>query len=477
MALVLLAALGALTTARRRHPPTHALSTFSKAPFELIGIGLSLWLWLSLQNVSLEAGGTSAPAVQSGFLIMPLLLLLSVSILFARLASIGLRRAHGLTLRPGRSLAAWLAARRLAATPSLGMLMVGSVALAVGAFTYAGAIDAGSQEYTLTAKAQTLVGSNTAVTTPNLVRLPPSLHASSTEVLAETSGTVDSAPRIVIGVNPSSFENGAFWDSSYSGQPLGHLMQALAAAPASRHTIPVIAGGPAGFSLRPGLLLPYSTPAVARPVRVVGTATTFPGQNGSDPILITTRSELAHLDPAAYDQIWSKDTAAEVTATLRRQRHRLHLGAVGQHCARADSVRAAALDVPGPPGPGRAGRPVRVRGTLPVPHREEPSPSVVLRTRAQDGDEPPDPSSLRWALRSECLRGRTGDRHGHGLAGLCDGQRGAEPLPRHTPGDIPRHPVGQHRHHVVRGSTGVDLIVPVGPARDGKAIGCRSVQV
>ncbi len=121
----------------------------------------------------------------------------------------------------------------------------------------------------------------------------------------------------MIGVNPSSFENGAFWDSSYSGQSLGHLMQALAAAPASRHTIPVIAGGPAGFSLRPGLLLPYSTPAVARPVRVVGTATTFPGQNGSDPILITTRSELARLDPAAYDQIWSKDAAAEVTAALR----------------------------------------------------------------------------------------------------------------------------------------------------------------
>ena len=147
--------------------------------------------------------------------------------------------------------------------------------------------------------------------------VPAFPRANATEVLAETSGTVGSAPVIVIGVNPSSFENGAFWDSSYSGQPLGHLMQALAAAPAFGHTIPVIAGGPAGFSLRPGLLLPYSTPAVARPVRVVGTATTVPGQNGSDPILIMKRSELARLDPAAYDQIWSKDAATEVTAALR----------------------------------------------------------------------------------------------------------------------------------------------------------------
>ena len=67
----------------------------------------------------------------------------------------------------------WLAVRRLAAAPSLGMLMVGSVALAVGAVAYAGAI-ARSQEYTLGAKAQTLVGSNTAVTVPHLVHLPPS---------------------------------------------------------------------------------------------------------------------------------------------------------------------------------------------------------------------------------------------------------------------------------------------------------------
>jgi putative ABC transport system permease protein len=316
MALVLLVAMVALMTTRERRASRLPVAKLSKVPFELIGIGLSLWLWLSLQNVSLEAGGTSAPAVQSGFLIMPLLLLLSVSILFARLASIGLRRARRLTRRRGLPVACWLAVRRLAAAPSLGMLMVGSVALAVGAFTYAGAI-ARSQEYTLSAKAQTLVGSNTAVTVPHLVRLPPSLAANATEVLAETSGTVGSAPVIVIGVNPSSFEKGAFWDSSYSGQSLGQLMQRLAAAPAFGRPIPVIAGGPDGFSLRPGVLLPYSTPAVARQMRVVGAASTVPGQNGSDPILIMKRSELARLDPAAFDEIWSKDAATNVTAALR----------------------------------------------------------------------------------------------------------------------------------------------------------------
>jgi putative ABC transport system permease protein len=288
LALFLLAAMAALMTTGGKRASRLALPRLSRVPFELIGIGLSLWLWLSLQNVSLEAGGTAAPAVQSGFLIMPLLLLLSVSILFARLASMVLHKARWLTLGRGRPLAGWLAIRRLAAAPSLGMLMVGSVALAVGAFTYAGGI-ARSQDSTLNAKAQTLVGSNAAVTVPQLVRLPASLAASSTEVLVETSATVGSSPVIVLGVNPSTFENGAFWDPSYSSQSLGQLMEALSAAPNSRLTIPVIDGGPGGVNLGPGLLLPYSTPAIPRQVRVVGTASTFPGQNGSDPILITTR--------------------------------------------------------------------------------------------------------------------------------------------------------------------------------------------
>ncbi len=317
LALLLLAIMTACITGMRRRAANQALPRLARLPFELIGIALSLWLWLSLQNVSLEAGGTSTPAVQSGFLIMPLLLLLSVSILFARLASIGLRRARRLTLRRGRPLAAWLAVRRLAAAPSLGMLMVGSVALAVGAFTYAGAV-ARSQEYTVRAKAQTLVGSTTAVTVPHIVRLPSSLTSSSTEVLDETSATVGSAPVIVLGVDPATFENGAFWDSSYSGQSLGQLMQTLAATPISRHVIPVIAAGPGGVNLRQGLFLPYSTPAVSRRVHVVGAASTFPGQNGSDPIYITTRAELARLDPAAYDEIWSKDSAATVTAALSK---------------------------------------------------------------------------------------------------------------------------------------------------------------
>ena len=289
LALLLLGVITACLTGGRRRGSHQGLPMLAKVPFELLGIGLSLWLWLSLQNVSLEAGGTSTPAVQSGFLIMPLLLLLSVSILFARLASIGLRRARRLTLQRGRPLAAWLAVRRLAAAPSLGMLMVGSVALAVGAFTYAGAI-ARSQEYTVSAKAQTLVGSTTAVTVAHLVRLPPSLASSSTEVLDETSATVGASPVIVLGVDPTTFEDGAFWDSSYSGQSLGQLLQTLAATPVSRHVIPVIAGGPRRRYPAKGIASPLQHAGRFPPGPCRRNGLDVPGQNGSDPIYITTRS-------------------------------------------------------------------------------------------------------------------------------------------------------------------------------------------
>ncbi len=361
-------------------------------------------------------------------------------------------------------LAGWLAVRRLAAAPSLGMLMVGSVALAVGAFTYAGAI-ARSQEYTLSAKAQTLVGSNTAVTVPHLVRLPPSLAANATEVLAETSGTVGSAPVIVIGVNPSSFENGAFWDSSYSGQSLGQLMQGLAAAPVARTPIPVIAGGPAGFSLRPGVLLPYSTPAVARP-----------GARRRDGLDLP-RTERERPDPD-HDSgpSWRVSTRPLSTRSGRRTRrptsrqrsgarHRLHLGAVGHHRARARFSSRRCTGRSRPWGPWACWSGILAFAGLFL--------FLTARSRAR---------ALSYALGLKMGVSRRTHLASLGIeigmlfgAALVIGMAtawlattlvngGTEPLSRRATGVIDRRSLGRHRHHADRGDTGAGSRRLCGPS-------------
>ena len=326
--------MAALLTAREKAGLAPPLPKLSKVPFELIGIGLSLWLWLSLQNVSLEAGGTSTPAVQSGFLIMPLLLLLSVSILFARLASIGLRRARRLTLGRGRPLAGWLAVRRLAAAPSLGMLMVGSVALAVGAFTYAGAI-ARSQEYTLSAKAQTLVGSNSAVTVPHLVRLPRSArgqrdrsprrderHGRLLSGHRARRRPVDLRGRRLLGLElfgPVARDNCC--RRSRQRRP----------SRASSRSSP--GGRPASACAR-RLLLPYSTPAVSRPVHVVGTASTVPGTE-------RIRSDLHH----DAHQNWLVSTRPPSTRSGRRTRAANVTAALRQAGIGFTSVQSATTEL------------------------------------------------------------------------------------------------------------------------------------
>jgi putative ABC transport system permease protein len=315
-ALVLLGLIAAAVSASGQRPRRHVPPWLADVPFELVGIGIALWLWSSLSDVSLEAGGTTTPVVQIGFIVMPLLLLLSASVLCARMLSLLLRRCRTLGFGPGRRIAWWLSLRRLAAAPGLAMLMVGSVALAVGTFTFAGAM-ARSQQYTLTAKAETFVGSDVAFGTTSIVRLPAALAGSSTEVLSENSSTVATVPVDTLGINTGTFAQGAFWDPSYAPQSLGALLGQLASARSSGGSIPVIVVG-SPPSLTRGVLFPYGTSAGPVRVRVIARASTFPGQNGQSPLIVMTRADLARIDQAATDEIWTTVPPAAATSALVR---------------------------------------------------------------------------------------------------------------------------------------------------------------
>ena len=195
---------------------------WGRVPLEVVGVGLALWLWITLGHVSLEAGGTSAPAVQTGFVVFPLVFLVSLSALFARLLGLGLRRPRVRTATKDAPVPVWLATRRLIGAPQAAGVVVASIAVALGVFVYAAALTQ-SQRSTLFAKADTFVGSDIAANTHSIVRLPSSLAGNATEVLVDRTETVGSTTVDVIGVNPSTFGRGAFWDSSYSGRSLPSL--------------------------------------------------------------------------------------------------------------------------------------------------------------------------------------------------------------------------------------------------------------
>ncbi len=287
---------------------------WARVPVEVVGLGLVLWIWLTLGQVSLEAGGTSAPAVQSGFVVFPLVFLVSFTALFARLMVVGLRQPQVRTATKDAPVPLWLATRRLIGAPQAAGVVVASIAVALGLFVYAAAL-ARSETSTLQAKAETFVGSDVAATTNSIGRLPSSLAATATEVLVGRNETVGSTAVDVIGVDPSTFSRGAFWDSSYSSSSLPSLMTELATSARRKGPVPVIVAGDPSLSLGPGLSVTAYGVSPSR-VRRIDTATEFPGQNGTTPVLVMTRADLNRLDPDAVSQVWARGLESDVLASL-----------------------------------------------------------------------------------------------------------------------------------------------------------------
>ena len=289
---------------------------WARVLLEVVGLGLTLWIWITLGHVSLAASGTSAPTVQTGFVVFPLVFLVSFTALFARLLVAGLRRPRIRTATVHAPVPFWLGTRRLIGAPQAAGVVVASIAVALGVFVYAAAL-AQSEESTLHAKAETFVGSDIAANTSSIVRLPSSLAGDSTEVLVGRNETVGSTAVDVIGVNPSTFSRGAFWDPSYSSNSLPSLMTELAMAARRKGAVPVIVAGDPSLSLGPGLsFTAYGVSSSPFRVQRIGTATEYPGQNGSTPLLVMTRADLYRLDPNAISQIWAHGSEGNVLANL-----------------------------------------------------------------------------------------------------------------------------------------------------------------
>ena len=296
---------------------------WARVPLEVVGLALTLWILTNLGDVSLEARGTSAAAVQTGFVVFPLVFLVSFTALFARLLVVGLRRTRIRTATKDAPVPLWLATRRLIGAPQAAGVVVAAIAIPLGIFVYAAALTQ-SEASTLNAKAETFVGSDIAANTNSIVRLPSSMGSTATEVLVGRNETVGSTAVDVIGVDPSTFGRGAFWDSSYSSSSLPSLMTELAVSARRKGPVPVIVAGSPSLSLAAGLSF-TGYGASSSPLRVqrIDTATEFPGQNGTTPVLVMTRADLSRLDPDATSQIWAHGSESNVLASLGGARIRV----------------------------------------------------------------------------------------------------------------------------------------------------------
>ncbi len=260
-------------------------------------------------------GGTE---VDSLALLFPFLLLAGGGGLLARLALS--RRTLG-SITPHLPTAGWLTARRLAARRLRAIAVVTSASVAVGIVVFAASMSASIRS---TAEAKALLGPGAVqVVRVGLRDVPPpgigdDGHTTVVTRLSETGVLVRGhANADVLGVDPTTFADGAYWDDSFADTSLPSLLDRLD-VPAAGEPIPAIAVGD-GLLDDMVLTVPRDDGGDAEvTVRVVGRATAFPGLGFRQdrPLVVMDRQALAEAGVTRSTEIWSDRLAPDLLQRL-----------------------------------------------------------------------------------------------------------------------------------------------------------------
>ncbi|MFZ0666829.1 MAG: FtsX-like permease family protein [Acidimicrobiales bacterium] len=317
IALLLVWIIASFRTRGATAPPRITSRQLGRIPFELIPLGISIWAWSTLGQQSLQASGASAPGVGAAYLVFPILFVLSIAVLSARIAAMVISAGWFRKATSNLADPLWLASRRLSGSPRIAALCLASVAAATGVLIYGSALTT-SQNLTLDAKAAVFVGSATSVQLYPPAPIPASLASTSTEVLSSPNGTLGGQTVDVIGVDPNTFARGAFWNPSFSNQSLQSLLKQLSPEGPGDPLRVIIAGGQGlGGALR---LQVYGQFSAALPVSVVSYASEFPGEDSQDPLVITSDAGLSRFHVATTEIIWSRSPDQVVLSDLQKAR-------------------------------------------------------------------------------------------------------------------------------------------------------------
>jgi putative ABC transport system permease protein len=262
------------------------------------------------------AGSTRVDAL---VLLFPLLAMLGSCGLCARVLMS--RRVLAGRSSSRQPVALWLARRRLAARRSTAVTIVTGTAVAIGMIVFGGSLSR-SLQATIDGKALLRPGAEQAFTLYDPGPLPPGLRGVGSMVKAAAEDTVQvrgKPPVDVLGVDPATFADAAFWRSDFAGPSLRQLLQDLgdgAVTPGS--PVPVIAVGPD----LPDEFLVKLTGAngpIEVPVRVAARAKAFPGlgRTSGRPLVVVNVQALDALEVKSDPELWLKRAELTTAKALR----------------------------------------------------------------------------------------------------------------------------------------------------------------
>jgi putative ABC transport system permease protein len=200
------------------------------------------------------------------------------------------------------------------------LLLVTGSALAIGILGYAGILVASTRAAALD-KARVLVGSDASLSTGAAAEGLDGGGLAATRVQRVGGLTLapDGVPVDLLAVDPSTFAGAVHWDAAWSGEPLGVLLDRLAADPPQTGRVLALLAGP---PVPPSNAVELGTDDL--PVAMVGRAAAFPGMSRADrPLLVVSAERLSlwagnnGVRFTTGHEVWTREDPAAVVAVLR----------------------------------------------------------------------------------------------------------------------------------------------------------------
>jgi hypothetical protein len=262
---------------------------------------------------------TGAPSVDRLLLLFPILFIAGLGGLAVRILRRALPWLSGVGAR--MPAAPYLAIRRLASVTKLATTLVTAAALGVGILIFAGVFTNSVRE-TANTKALVSVGSDVSVPLGALPERSPRepFVATPTALLSAATAEPGGVDGQVLAIDPRTFRQAAFWDSSFSTRSEDELLDALSSEAGGR--LPVVV---AGAQLSGPATLTVQT--VAIPVDIVGQASAFPGMPADQALFVAAVDPLARAFTQAGSslgafqgsyQLWAKGDPDVVLPEIRK---------------------------------------------------------------------------------------------------------------------------------------------------------------
>ena len=291
-------------------PKTRRWRTSFRVPAFLGFAAATVLAWFSLRNgVITVAQGDQAGRVSPLVLAFPFFLFGAAILLAAEVLARMIGHAGSSHRR--RSPAAFLASRRIASSPTMALVLIAAAALPVATLVYAADLSRSSSSI-IEAKAASFIGSDLAVAMADDRPMPVSLAGSATQVTRYERVLVGDQEVDIIGVDPLTFLDGAYWHDSFSEASLEEILSLLGPpGPDGSLTVVVANGSITGSRVESG-----RWDDLEIPVTVVAEIASFPGMRGSRPLLIADNAALSRWTglesdgrlPGFRDWVYVRDT-------------------------------------------------------------------------------------------------------------------------------------------------------------------------